>query len=317
MPAVKLWLCALWLASFALCARAEDTVILFERPPLRPGLCAALRIQLTGLAEVQCEPAPELSSLEGRIARAAQSVASSHARLSVLLEPDADGHARMLIVAASSDRALLAVEPVEARPEPDVDRALALKVRETFALARVVPTALLVPAPENRRLTGLLELGAAYSHGAEARAGALLALGVRRVHDRRYMELAAMGKLGTRTHARVEHGVVHEREWTLGGSARAGVLLGRFSLGPALDVGVARASASGTTDDGRHGQTSVALLRLDLGVDLRCTLWRELALRFAPALELDPVARRFALDGQALALGHVRAWLPLSLVLGL
>lgn len=311
---------ALWRAS----AHAEDVLILFEQPALRPGLCAALRIQLTDLASVRCR-ADLVGSLEVRIARAAEQVARDGARLAVLLEPDpTPGPLRMLVVGAAPDRALLAVERVEARPEPDVDQALALKVRETFEVSLVAGATaapVILPLPPPRERFALLELAAALQLADRVVPEGVLALGAHWEHGRGFVELAARGRLAASRSTRGGAGVVHEDEWTLGIGARAGWRSGRFSLGPGLDVGVTRASARGETPDGRRGDAQLAFLRLDFSLDLRWTLWdgpAPVQLCFAPALELDPAAQRFLLDSRSvLELGRVRAWLPLGLVVGL
>ncbi len=284
---------------------AAEELVLYERAELRPGLCAALRIQLTGLADVRCRPDLAGTPAE-RIASASRALAGPQ-RLAVLLESDAR-FARMLIVGAAPDRALLAIEPIEARPQPDVDRALALKVRETFELSRTLP----VPTPQ-RSSAALLELGGGAEVAASSRALGLVALGWRGTRARAFVELVSFGRFGSS----VQRARVREQEWSLGAGARVGFVLGRCSLGPALDVGVVRASAHGESADGRTGDAASALVRLGLALDLRVAIHRALALRFAPTLELDPLARRFAVEERALALGHVRALLPLTLVLGI
>src|SRR5687768_9552592 len=122
-----MWLC------LSPCARADDRVLLFEQKGLRPGLCAALRIQLTGAAQVTCEREGDEATLSERITRAAERVKAEDARVGLLIERDPDPRlVRMYIVAAQNDQAVVAIERIEDRPEPDVDRSLALKVRDAF-----------------------------------------------------------------------------------------------------------------------------------------------------------------------------------------
>jgi hypothetical protein len=296
---------ACWLALALTAGARADELVLYEAPALRPGLCAALRIQLTGVAEVSCRPDLP-GDPAGRIARAANALAGDE-RLAVLLESD-QHYARMLLVGTAADRALLAVEPVEERPEPDVDRALALKVREVLETSRAQPSV----SPQRPHAV-LLELGGALSAGAHTRALAVLALGLRATRARRFGELVVFGRLASR----LEQARVREHEWELGLSARAGFVHGRFSLGPALDLGVVRARAYGRSEDGRSGDAALALPRFGLALDLRVTVHRALTLRFAPTLQLDPVAHRFSVEDRALSLGHLHVLLPLTLVLGI
>ncbi|HEX5655705.1 MAG TPA: hypothetical protein VFX59_00855, partial [Polyangiales bacterium] len=184
----------------------------------------------------------------------------------------------------------------------------ALKVRETFAQSRSLP----VVAPR-RTAAALLELGGALSTGAHTRGLGLLAFGLRRATPRGFGELVLFGKLASA----VEEARVREREWALGVAARLGFTRGRFALGPALGLALVRASAHGLSEDGRSGYATRVSPRLDLALDLRVALAWSLALRFAPALELDPIAERYTVERDTLALRHVRLVLPLSLVIGI
>lgn len=313
-----MWL--LWLGN----ALGEDTLILFEQASLRPGLCAALRIQLTDLVSVSCRP-DEAAALDVRIARVAQAVAEEGARLGVLLEPDADASKlRMLVVGAASDRAVLAIEQVESRPERDVDRALALKVREIFEVSMSAArsqVAVILPAPDARVRALLLELGGGVQIGLRAAPAASLALGARFQDAHAFAELALMGRVASSISARTSAGRVREDEWALGVSGRSGWTRGRLSFGPALEIAITRASARGETLDGRRGGATLAFVRLDLALDLRWLLWNGAApvqLRFAPALQVDPAAQVFALAGRhVLELGRVHAWLPLTLLVAM
>ncbi|HEY6882286.1 MAG TPA: hypothetical protein VI299_29850 [Polyangiales bacterium] len=305
-------------------ARAEDTVILFESAGAHPGLCAALRIQLTDLAIVRCEPA-EPVPLERRVAEAALAVAKAGARLGVLLaESGSEDPLHLLVVGSAADRALLAVEPVEARPEPDVDRALALKVRETFEVSMLAARAgaaripVITPAARPSNAV-LVELGAAAQ--TDARFLGLIAAGIRHQWARHYGELALGGWRTSSATSRRAGGSTREDEWTLGLSGRAGWRHGRYAFGPTASLSVARASVRGETADGHDGRAQLAFARMSLGWEVRWLLWNgpsPVQLRLAPALELDPVRQRFTLDGRtALDLGRLRAVFPLSLVFGL
>jgi hypothetical protein len=122
-------------------ARAQADVLLLESEKLRPGLCVALRIQLTGVASVTCRP-DRAGLLPERLARAATALRDEHGRIGVLLERDPDpGLVRMYLVGARPDQAVIAIERIEDRLAPDIDRSLALKVRDAFEVMRSVPVA--------------------------------------------------------------------------------------------------------------------------------------------------------------------------------
>ncbi|MFT3927646.1 MAG: hypothetical protein QM778_34265 [Myxococcales bacterium] len=120
-------------------AQPAPSVLLLEHPGLRPDLCGALRIQLSGLAQVRCERETAAVALPARIGAAAERVRGGKAKLGVFLERDPDpGFVRMYIVGSEGDQAVLAVEKIEDRPDADVDRSLALEVAAAFeAVARV------------------------------------------------------------------------------------------------------------------------------------------------------------------------------------
>ncbi len=119
--------------------------MLFEMRKLRPALCSALRIQLADAAQVRCVPDKFGPDLPARIAGASNVVRTSQGRLGIFLERDPNpGQVRMYIVAARKDEAVIAIERIQDRPEPDVDRSLAIKVRDALdVLTRAV-----LPAPQ-------------------------------------------------------------------------------------------------------------------------------------------------------------------------
>jgi hypothetical protein len=338
---------ALLLAASSAVARA-DGVVLLEAEPVRPALCDALRIQLTDVAQVSCPTDRGATDLTSRIARASAAVRDLGAELGVLLERDPDArHLRMYLVSAQQDRAVLSVERIEDRSAPDIDRSLALKARDTLEVLRGARTSstaqaaapadvALAIAPQSSvsaslqhaahgpqpGLSLLLETGGALSAGRQRRAAGLLALGARTTHALGYGELALSGHVASGVRETGPLGQVVEDEWGLALSLRAGRSLGRWSVGGLAELGAVRASALGITADGSGvGRRALGLARLGIGLDLRVTVLRGPAaveLRLAPCLQIDPVAQEFSLDGQrALALGRVRALVPLTLLITL
>jgi hypothetical protein len=308
-----------------LSARADESVLLFETPALRPELCGALRIQLSDAATVRCI-AEQGGALPERIARAAAAVRSQSARLAVLLERDEEPTAvRMVLVGSSPDRAILTIEQHEGRPDPDIDRSLALKVRDALDVIAVAEEvvrdksplpALLVPrerAPDRFHL--LLEGGGGASLIRRTRAVGTVAFGASVESAQLRGELALTGALPSPITVR-SLGRVEEREWALSLSLRMLRKFGRSAVGSAVEAGIVHVSADGVTSDlSASGSSDLVRPRLALALDLRFTPMAGLTLRLAPALELYPINQQFALDRDVrLDLGHVRVLLPLTLL---
>ena len=315
------WIVLIWLAVCA-GAQADEGVVLLEQAGLRSRLCGALRIQLTGAAEVQCEPEGATDSLAQRISSSAERVRTLGARLGVLLERDPDPkRVRMYIVSGLGDRAVVAIESIEDRPEPDVDRSLALKVADAYQVVAAVrlaapqseaPVAALLaprltapPAALHERGTpsgwlAFLDAGGGVSLSERTRALASLALGIGRARSGSRFELGAGVRLASRVHAQGALGrvTVHERGLQL--SARLLWRLGRIELGGALTGLLAIASAEGLANDGSRGERKLLVPALDLALDLRLRLFPGASMRAAPGLELAAVRQRWAVDGSVL-----------------
>lgn len=344
----------LWIALFALglatpITHARAELLLFERTDLRPGLCVAVRIQLTDVAEVSC--LPDLPGvLPERLAEAARRVNEQKASLGLLLEQDPDPRlVRMYLVGARSDQAVIAIERIENRPAPDVDRSLALKVREAVEVVRAKAegdgatplAAVLEPAPgaqpdnvgtyierrapsatagqeRARQVRLLLELGGGLARGTQSRAFGLLALGGRLSQGAYGVELLLGGRLGSELEQRAAVGRVRERAWTLGAALRLNQRMERFTLGGELAFGFDRSQVEGVTASGTPGERNTLRPHVAIGLDVRVWLWRSLALRVAPAVELTRVRERFALDQQVvLDFGHSQVIVPVTLLLEL
>lgn len=118
-------------------AQTAEKVVLLEDPaaPPRPGLSAALRIQLVGAALVEAHDAPVATGLARRV-RAASELADAEGALLVvwaeptLALPDGSHEVVLYVVGHDQGRALVEVVRVQGGDSPDVDRSLALKVRE-------------------------------------------------------------------------------------------------------------------------------------------------------------------------------------------
>lgn len=308
--------------------------MLLEASALRPGLCAALRIQLTDVAEVDCRPEAAGAPLSVRIARAATAATSADARLAVLLERDPDPRlVRMYLVGARPERAVIALERIEDRADADVDRSLALEVRSALEALAEASAASPASAPErlapvlatralDPRLPSawfaLLEAGGAVLLGTQRQGAAVAAIGARRTRAQRYAELVLAGRVASRVHELHATGGVRLRGWGATLEARLGRSLRWAELGCVAAVGADRVSLRGTTRDGTTGGATLGVPRIGLGLDLRVFFIRGASLRLSPTIELHPVMQRYALDQQVVGtLGRARLALPLTLQIAL
>ncbi len=339
-----LWLLVGWL-TFSAAAQAEAAVVLFERAPLRPGLCAALRIQLSGSAEVRCVADGTAPGLAERLEGARARLRSDAATLGVLLERDADPSlVRMYLVSAEGEQAALSIERIEDRPEPDVDRSLALKVRDAYELigfvqrelpqaepaaaaavlapppaaaARVstVPNATTPVAPEPY-LHAFVELGGGLTLGGALRGLGHALLGVGKVGSRQRYEFGVGARLATDEERANAAGVkvrLTERGPLL--AARLTYRTGRLELGGAIQLYLAFTTADA---DGFRGQKPPITPVIALAPDLRLRLFPLAYLRFAPSFELATMRQRYTVDNRlVIERDYFGASLTLALVISL
>jgi hypothetical protein len=143
MPRLKrtsgglVWLISL-LAVSSVAAQGPERVVLLEEPgqPSRTELIQALRIQLSGVAALDVRQMPaESSGLSERIHAASQLAEAPDALVVVWAEPtmeleDGSREAVLYVVGRTQGRALVEVVRVQGGDSPDVDRSVALKVRD-------------------------------------------------------------------------------------------------------------------------------------------------------------------------------------------
>jgi hypothetical protein len=116
--------------------QAEDRVVLLEdSAAARGGLGSALRIQLTGAAEVEVRDLPENAGVSRKMQAASELTQSEDVLLVVWAEPaielaDGSREAVLYAVGHKQGRALVEIVRVPGGEGPDVERSLALKVRE-------------------------------------------------------------------------------------------------------------------------------------------------------------------------------------------
>lgn len=323
--------CLLVVACLSVCAstaRAES-VLLRETPGLREGLCVALRIQLTGVAEVRCEHDAAGLALSDRLAAATTRAREVGASIGVLLERDPDPrHVRMYLVGARAEQAVIALERIENRADADVDRSLALEVQSALdalhALAVPPPAApslvsvRVAPSAPRARWRLVAEAGGMLSVGSSRRYGGAAGLGVRIATRARFGELVVAGRSLSDAHGRRNGAELDVEEWGAALELRAGRTLRWLSLGGLIALGAERVHARGRARDGSVGGVRLGIARLAAGLELRCRVARGAALRLAPTLELYPLQHRFAVDGAVLdSIGRARFALPLVLSVAL
>lgn len=318
-------------------ARAQAPVVLFERAALRPSLCVALRIQLSGSAEVRCISDGPAPSLAERLDDARTRLRAEEASLGVLLERDTDpGLVRMYLISPDGEQAALALERIEDRPEPDVDRSLALKVRDAYevigfverelppqqasaaaVLAKPAPAPAAARVPASRsdqplwQIAPELQGGLALDGLLRGHYGAQLSVGLMSARQR--LELALGARVYTSHTERGMGGAIRLAEAGPSLAARASFRFGRFEIGAALQLFLAIASVEGS--EGVRGKRRVFTPVVGLGPDLRVRLFRAAYLRLAPALEVSAIRQHFAIDGADLIERKlVGANIPLSLL---
>jgi hypothetical protein len=315
-------------------AQAEgDRVVLLEDPalPPRPVLGQALRIQLFDRARVDVVQGPAASGLSERVAAA--SALAQDALVVVWAEPtvtlgDGSREAVLYVVGHKQGRALVEIVRVQGGDSPDVDRSLALKVREVVDEVRKnrergAETGLLLeplqepPLPlvppgggwgatvgvggAVGPLSGFGQFGAQLYGGpayaeARMRLTALLALTW-------YPELESSQGAAT----------VRLREVGPGLLARAQVRADRAWLGLRAGLTLSFVDAEATSALGRGGD-DVRFVSWLSGVDVELPITRAVALSVALDLQTRFHRQRFAVSGREVVdFGRVRPLLLLSL----
>jgi hypothetical protein len=299
-------------------AQPATEVLLLEHVGLRPELCPAMRIQLSGAAHVTCEPEQAELALPERIQAASERTKARGARIGVFLERDPDPRlVRMYIVGARSDQAVLAVEKIENRPDRDVDRSLALKVGaslevvvrvERAAPAQVVqagelpavlaePTSPAAAEPHLAPTWALfLDFGGGVATAARVHGVVEASLGAARVTRSMRLDLGLGFELGmpyedTDDGARVR---VNDRKVFL--TARALRRLGRLEAGGELLLAGSFLEALGIARDGTQGEQLLFTPALGVGLDLRVRLFSSAYLRLSPRVEVPFIDRTLSVD---------------------
>jgi hypothetical protein len=325
---------------------ADDRVFLIEDDPgARSGLESALRIQLTGAAEIETRPrAPGATSLPGRIAAATELVRAEGALLVVWAEgpvqlADGSQEAVLYAVGQREGRAQLEVVRVPGGSGPDMDRLLALKVRAVVDELRTRQSGLVEPAqnpeqgevgrpprpeePETEQPAAYYRWSAALAAGVAASPlarsdfgqwGVAASAGPMLVSER--LRFAGTLELGWYPGIDLASGgeSVSFHEIAPGLALQAALRVGGVWLGARTGPELAFVSASGQSTAGTRGSSAVRVPLWLVGA------YAEIALGagFGASLGLDVQMRlrrqRFAVDSDEVAdLGRVRPFARLLL----
>ncbi|HTU61171.1 MAG TPA: hypothetical protein VMF89_22105, partial [Polyangiales bacterium] len=232
----------------------------------------------------------------------------------------------------------LSIERIEDRPEPDVDRSLALKARDTYELLgfvqRELPTAepaaaVLAPAaptavraanaatlgPLEPYLHAFVELGGGLTLGGNVRGLGHALLGLGAVSTRLRYEFGLGARLASPESSSSGGARVHLAERGALLAARLSYRWWRLELGCALQLYLAFTEADAAGIRGRK-QTFTPVI--GLGPDLRLRLFPLAYLRFVPSFELATRRQYYEVDDRLLIdRGYFGASLTLALLISL
>ena len=319
-------------------AGAEGRVLLLEAPEEPSGLLTALQIQLSGLAEPQSVPQPRAASAPQQIEAASRLTRDQGALAAVWVDPPLDrasGAVMLYVVGEREGRALVEVVRVPGDRGPELERTLALKVREVVAelqraaaaapvAAQLLPAEPIAPEPEpelpEASWQPLLALGMKLGSqpglglarwGLTAGAGPSLASRDLRLSGVLYGDWFPprdVDRLGD-----------HVRYWELGATllAHAQLRLPGLWLGASLGPRLLWLQAEGRTVLEASGSAySNAIWGVAFGVDAEWPLTAYLGL--AADLQIEGLSVREHLrvnEQQVVDVGRFRARLGISLVL--
>ncbi len=310
-----------------------------ENAPIRPGLEPSLRIQLRGAAELEVQKAPWPPDLPARVADATERAQRQGVEWVVWADPpvvDAqspthDEISVVYLVGRRQGRALIEVVRVPGGEGPDVDRSLALKVREligvsdgaAYALGNAplpAPTAQASAASTEPSTDAALFLEGGVQLASEGNAGMVLdfvlATGPGLRGERFAIDVPIELHVGVPRSVADARGEVSWSEISVGLSLRAALRLSyALRVGTFAGLTLGFASAEGRSRSGVRGEALETLPALGFGLDAELSLTRLLSARLALGLSQRFKRQRFAIDGEDVAdLGRLVPSAQLSFV---
>lgn len=303
-------------------ALAQPTVLVLhgEGAPERPGLLGALNVQLAGVGSARAGGELEPGPLAQRVRAASRAAREQDALLSMWVEPDAphDGEQQFLLylVGPREGRALFQVMRLPDGADADVDRSLALKVREVFERVEHESTsnALAVgiaPPPPPPGDPGVRRYGASVSVGVlwapsltehepsmaglEAAVGAIAMTGqlIFGVGARVVLPAPALVE---RAGHRIE---IVERSYLL--DATTHYRVERWQFGGRLGAGIRVQDVAGTTSEETRRSLSLSSAAGRIGPLARYELLGRLAVEAWLGLELSGPPHRFDINDTEVA----------------
>lgn len=310
--------------------QAEDRVVLLDDPARpSPGLVSALRIQLTGVAELDVRQDPEMAGVSKRVQVASQLAQADDVLVVTWAEPavelaDGSREAVLYVVGHKQGRALLEVVRVPGGEGPVVERSLALKLRELVdevrqnreqAAAADVMLEAAPPPPAGRwdavvAVAGAVapladsdvgQWGARMSGGAAFRDGGLRLAGLLQVAVFPQLEIA--------------QGPSRVRLYEIAPSllARAQLQHGALWFGLRLGPELSAVKAEGKSANGQ-GETSEVVASLLVGAEVELQLGAGVGVAAAIDLQGRFKRQRFTVDSDRVVdLGRVRPVASLGL----
>lgn len=299
----------------------------------RAGLVEALRIQLTGRAQIRDGAMLSGPSLSSRTEAASALVGVDHTRLVVWVErpahPPEDDVFLLHVVGDRQGRVLVLVHRVESPDDGGLDRALALKVAEVFDAVVLAPPVVAlstlvaqpavraqapVPSTEGQTRWGFAGdiggWGATGTGTAPAQGGVAFGAAARLRYGALLAELAAVGRAVTTLEAESEAGSVAASEGAVGGALRLAGTVSVVALGGELGFGARIVDATGTTPGGKSGSDSTLVPYVNLLPQATFALSELIALRASVGVEVSLKHHRFAVnEAPVLDLGRVRGTL--------
>lgn len=310
---------------------ARDRLLVFNsaEESVSLSLIEALKIQLFDLVQIQPVDGLAPNPLSERTREATDRITAEGARFGLWVETttlSASQSQQMLVLVDAKGEGLISALPMGARQEPELDRALALKVREVIESSAPKPEApseviQAEPPPElppkNAQKTRLFfDLGGAAMvapHPAQVAltlgAGASFDVGAIRLEPR--LGAALMSDFDVE----VDGARVSVAEWQLVGGMRAMYAAAGFDVGAAFDLGGRRLSATGVSSLGTSGETSRWVPWLGLAFEGRVRMTERAHVRLGLGGELMVKSQTFAINQvEVLDVGGWRLRADLGLV---
>jgi len=292
------------------------------------GFFDSLRIQLVNSGVVRAGPVLSRGGLADKLKRASNLAAQQQAQLVVWIEPRSGGGGSeyvLFVVNPKKGASNVELFRIRARPGPDLDRTLALKVSDVLdqvIAGKAVPSSVwvmepppLYEAPPRHRWTVVATGHATLGTGEPSAQGALAVGAGRQIDWQRYALNYGGVIAGDFGVSRVAvEGEVSTRELVPGAFASLMRRLGDTSVGLSVGARLRLVQAKGRTMNNNTGDRVVAVPTFAAGMEVRVGLSNHLQLRFVVGGDLATRRRKFAVNDEELVdLGLFRGEVQIGL----